>query len=77
MDKISDEISEESYFALISMSETSLRELETITKAVIETVMEEGVKEDSIDRSKTYVIEEFKNLDLSPELKNIGKKLHY
>jgi len=75
MDKISDEISEESYFALISMSETSLRELETITKAVIETVMEEGVKEDSIDRSKTYVIEEFKNLDLSPELKNIGEEI--
>ncbi|HQA61104.1 MAG TPA: HDIG domain-containing protein, partial [Tepidanaerobacteraceae bacterium] len=44
-------------------------------KAIIETVMEEGVKEDSIDRTKTYVIEEFKSLNIPQELKGIGEEI--
>ncbi|MGB3979684.1 MAG: HDIG domain-containing metalloprotein [Tepidanaerobacteraceae bacterium] len=75
MDRVSSQISEESYFMLMSMSETSLKELETVTKAIIETVMEEGVKEDSIDRTKTYVIEEFKSLNIPQELKGIGEEI--
>ena len=75
MDRVSSQISEESYFMLMSMSETSLKELETVTKAIIETVMEEGVKEDSIDRTKTYVIEEFKSLNMPQELKGIGEEI--
>lgn len=75
MNKISREISEESYIQLITMSDTSLKELETITKAIIETVMEEGVKEDSIDRAKTHVIEEFKNLNLPQEIKSVGEEI--
>jgi len=75
VDKISGNISEESYTYLITMSDTSLKELETITKAVIETVMEEGIKEDSIERAKTYVIEEFKNLNLPQELKSVGEEI--
>lgn len=75
VNKISSEISEDSYLKLITMSDTALKELETITKAIIETVMEEGVKEDSIDRAKTYVIEEFKNLNIPQELKGIGEEI--
>ena len=75
MDRVSSQISEESYFMLMSMSETSLKELETVTKAIIETVMEEGVNEDSIDRTKTYVIEEFKSLNIPQELKGIGEEI--
>lgn len=75
MDKVSIEISEEVYLQLITMSDTSLKELETITKAIIETVMEEGVKEDSIDRAKTYIIEEFNNLNMPQELKSVGEEI--
>lgn len=54
-----------------------LNELEVITKAIIEEVMEDGVKEDSIDRAKTYVIEEFKNKNLSEEAKKIGQDIAF
>ncbi len=74
-EKISEDISKESYAQLISMSDTSLKELETVIKAIIETVMEEGVKEDSLERTKTYVIEEFKSLKLPEELKSIGEEI--
>ena len=56
-DKMPD-ISEDTCTQAITLSDTSLKELETITKAVIETVMEGGIKEDSIERAKTYIIEE-------------------
>ncbi len=75
MEKISDEISDESYTQLVTMSDTSLKELETIIKAIIETVMEEGVKEDSIERAKTYVIEEFRSLKLPQEFKSVGEEI--
>lgn len=74
-EKISDDISEESYTQLVTMSDTSLKELETITKAIIETVMEEGVKEDSIERAKTYIIEEFRSLKLPQEFKSVGEEI--
>ncbi len=74
-EKISDEISSESYTQLVTMSNTSLKELETVTKAIIETVMEEGIREDSIERAKTYVIEEFKNLEIPQEFKNVGGEI--
>lgn len=75
MEKISDEISDESYAQLVTMSDTSIKELETIIKAIIETVMEEGVKEDSIERAKTYVIEEFRSLKLPQEFKSVGEEI--
>ena len=75
MDKISGDISEESYTQLVTMSDTSLKELETITKAIIEKVMEEGVKEDSLERAKTYIIEEFRNLKLPQEFQSVGEEI--
>lgn len=77
MEKISGDISEESYTQLVTMSDTSLKELETITKAIIETVMEEGVKEDSIERAKTYIIEEFRSLKLPQEFKSVGEEIAF
>ena len=57
------------------MSDTSLRELETITKAVIEKVMEDGIKEDSIDRAKIYIMEEFNNMVMPQEYKSLGEEI--
>ncbi len=74
-EEISTEISDESYNKLVAISDTSLKELETIVKAVIEEVMEEGVKEDSLERTKKYVIDEFKDLKLPAEYKNIGEEI--
>ena len=77
MDKIPGDISEETYAHVITMSDKSLKELETVTKAVIETVMEGGIKEDSIDRAKTYIIEEFRNLKLPQEFNIVGEEIAF
>ncbi|MDD4570737.1 MAG: phosphohydrolase, partial [Tepidanaerobacteraceae bacterium] len=74
-DKISSDISEETYTQVLTISDTSLKELETVTKAIIETDMETRVKEDSIDRTKTYIIEEFRSLNLPQEFKSIGEEI--
>jgi putative nucleotidyltransferase with HDIG domain len=77
MDKVSRDISEELFTQLVTMSDTSLKELETITKAIIETVMEEGVKEDSIERAKTYIIEEFRKLKIPQEFQSVGEEIAF
>ncbi|MDI3481141.1 MAG: cyclic-di-AMP phosphodiesterase PgpH [Tepidanaerobacteraceae bacterium] len=70
-------LAEETYLQAIKADNSSLMEVETITKAILEKVMESGVKEDSIDRAKTYIIEEFKNVKLSQELKNMGEDIAF
>jgi putative nucleotidyltransferase with HDIG domain len=75
IDKVSSDISKENYTQVITMSDTSLRELETITKAVIEKVMEDGIKEDSIDRAKIYIMEEFNNMVMPEEYKSLGEEI--
>ena len=37
--------------------------------------MEEGVKEDSLERAKTYIIEEFRNLKLPQEFQSVGEEI--
>ncbi|WP_422444148.1 HD family phosphohydrolase [Thermoanaerobacterium sp. DL9XJH110] len=74
---ISKDLSEETYLSAIKMDDTGLRELETITKAVMEKIMEDGVKEDAIDRAKTYIIEEFKSIKIPQEMKNIGEDIAF
>lgn len=70
-------LEEETYVQAVKMDNTSLMELETITKAILEKVMEAGVKEDSIDRAKTYIIEEFKSLKIPQEEKNLGEDIAF
>ncbi|WP_245984928.1 HD family phosphohydrolase [Biomaibacter acetigenes] len=70
-------LSEETYVQAVKMDNSSLRELETITKAILEKVMEGGVKEDSIDRAKAYIIEEFRNIKLPQEVKNMGEDIAF
>ncbi|HHW01548.1 MAG TPA: HDIG domain-containing protein [Thermoanaerobacterales bacterium] len=70
-------LSEETYMYAVKMDNSSLMELETITKAILEKVMEEGVREDSIDRAKTYIIEEFRNIKIPQEAKNMGEDIAF
>lgn len=70
-------ISNETASTALNMNSAVLKELETATKAVIEEVMEGGVKEGSIDRNRTYVIEEFKNIKLPEDVKTIGKDVAF
>lgn len=72
---IDKDLAEETYVQAVKMDDAGLMELETITKAILEKVMEGGVKEDSIDRAKTYIIEEFKNTDIPQEAKNMGEDI--
>lgn len=74
---VSKNISEETLYQMVVMSDTSLKELETITKAVIEQVMEDGIKEESIDRAKTYIIEEFRNIKTSKEIRSAGEDIAF
>ncbi|WP_246110731.1 HD family phosphohydrolase [Thermosediminibacter litoriperuensis] len=71
------ELSDETYSVLLNMSGPGLKELETVTKAVIETVMDDGVKEESIDRAKAFIIEEFKGVSLSQSVKNAGEDIAF
>lgn len=74
---INKNLAEETYSQAIRADNSSLMELETITKAILEKVMEGGVKEDSIDRAKTYIIEEFRNIKLPQQLKNMGEDIAF
>ncbi|ADL07682.1 7TM receptor with intracellular metal dependent phosphohydrolase [Thermosediminibacter oceani DSM 16646] len=74
---IHDGLSEDTYSVLVNMSGPDLKELETVTKAVIETVMDDGVKEESIDRAKAFIIEEFKAVSLPQPVKNAGEDIAF
>jgi len=74
---IDQDLAEETYVQAVKMDDAGLMELETITKAILEKVMEGGVKDDSIDRAKTYIIEEFKNTDIPQEAKNMGEDIAF
>lgn len=74
---IAKELSEETYNTAIKLDSSTLKELETITKAIMEKVMEDGVKEDSIDRAKSYIIEEFKKVKMPEDVKNIGEDIAF
>ncbi|MCG0274753.1 MAG: HDIG domain-containing protein [Thermosediminibacteraceae bacterium] len=74
---IPENLSDETYSVLLNLSGPSLKELETVTKAVIETVMNDGVKEDSIDRAKALIIEEFKSTSLPPPIKSAGEDIAF
>jgi len=68
-------LSAETYQTAIEMDNSNLNELETITKAILEEVMEAGIKEDGIDRAKAYMIEEFKNSGLPQNVRNVGEDI--
>lgn len=74
-ENISLSLSNESYLTFLNMDLVQLKELETITKAVIETVMDSGIKDDSIDRAKAFVIEEFKKVNLPQNVKSLGMEI--
>jgi len=68
-------LTDEAYQTAVEMDNSTLNELETITKAILEEVMEGGVKEDGIDRAKAYVIEELKNSGLPQNIRNVGEDI--
>lgn len=68
---------EETYYSMITLEDADLRDLEVVTKAVLDKVMEGGVKEDSLDWAKIYLMEEFRGLRISQELKNLGVDLAF
>lgn len=72
-----DGLSEETYSLMIDLSDYELREMETVTKAVIETVMNDGIKEESIDRAKALIIEEFKKTSLPEAVKSAGEEIAF
>ncbi|MGB9813262.1 MAG: HD family phosphohydrolase [Thermovenabulum sp.] len=71
-DSLSISLSNESYLTCVNMDSVQLKELETVTKAVIETVMDNGIKDDSIDRAKAFVLDEFKKINLPQNIKSVG-----
>lgn len=75
--RVSTAIKDETISMSLKIDTSLLNELEVVTKAIIEEVMEGGVKEGSIARTKTYVIEEFKNANLSEEAKKIGQDIAF
>lgn len=70
-------LSDETFATVITMDNTGLTELETITKAVMEEVMEDGVKEESIDRAKTYIIDQFRNMKISREARSVAQDIAF
>jgi putative nucleotidyltransferase with HDIG domain len=74
---ISHELSDETYKVTLGLNDAGLRELETTTKAVIEKVMSDGVKEDSIDRAKNYILEEFRNTKIPQEMRSAGEDISF
>lgn len=74
---IPNSFSDETYSVMLNLSDSELRELETVTKAVIETVMNDGIKEESIDRAKALIIEEFKKASLSEPVKSAGEDIAF
>lgn len=69
---VSEELSLDTLTTILTIDDGKMRELETTVKAVIEKIMGDGVKEDSIDRAKSYIIEEFKDVKIAPDIKEAG-----
>jgi putative nucleotidyltransferase with HDIG domain len=74
---VSHDISDGTYKITVGLNDAGLRELETTTKAVMEKVMSDGVKEDSIDRAKNYVLEEFRNIKIPQDVRSAGEDIAF
>lgn len=75
--KLPEILLEENYLLAVKIDDAAFRELEVVTKAILEKIMEGGVKEDSLDWAKIYMIEEFRSLKISQELKNLGEDIAF
>lgn len=69
------QLTDETYQTAVKMDNPALNELEAITKAILEEVMESGIKEDAVDRAKAYIIEEFKKSGFAQSVRNVGEDL--